>query len=73
MATSLPLDSLSKVLYGSKAFMFADQFGFGKEFVSSLEVFLLFVVYAYLPAWYRASFLTEAVLSVIQFAKELEW
>lgn len=64
---------MSKILYASKAYMFADQFGFDDVFVSALEKFLFFSIFAYLPAWFRAPFITEAAISDIQFAKEMNW
>lgn len=61
---------LAKFLYAAKNYMLVKH---ERAFARKLEQFLIFCVYVYLPAWYQAPFIQEAVVSDLQLARDLEW
>lgn len=62
---------MARIIYSIKTYMF--QSTTEPNNLSQLEQFCVFCVTVYLPAWFKVSFLNEAPLIDIEFAKKLKW
>lgn len=61
---------MAKILYAAKKFMLTKN---DPGMQSKLKEFLIFVVFIYLPSWFKAPFITEASTCDLQMAADLQW
>lgn len=58
---------MSKIIYGAKLFLFADQFSLTPDEIENLELFCVFTCLVYIKPWLTTCFPTEAATNDLNF------